>query len=141
MKIGPLYLNSRSAKNIPAFTSIAEFRLPYYGINLLAGLEIDNEKVKNNLIFDTSKKSSEFLHSITKIKSRLENIDQSITSNRYFSLTQLTASTASTYFDANGGRGFRLGKVENAGIEGIAYYDGQFKTGIPEGLLTFLFSL
>ena len=32
-----------------------------------------------------------------------------------------------------GGGGFRLGKVENAGIEGIAYYDGQFKTGIPEG--------
>ena len=39
-----------------------------------------------------------------------------------------------------GGRGgFRLGKVENVGIEGIAYYDGQFKTGIPEGLLTFPF--
>ena len=37
---------------------------------LRAGLETDNEKVKNNLIFDTSKKSSEFLHSITKIKSR-----------------------------------------------------------------------
>ena len=61
-----------------------------------------------------------------------------MTSNRYFSLTQLTA-TASTNFDANGG--FSLGKVENVGIEGIAYYDGQFKTGIPEGLLTFLFSL
>ena len=27
--------------------------------------------------------------------------------------------------------------MENVGIEGIAYYDGQFKTGIPEGLLTF----
>ena len=34
------------------------------------GLEIDNEKVENNSILDTSKKSSEFLHSITKIKSR-----------------------------------------------------------------------
>ena len=33
--------------------------------------------------------------------------------------------------------GFRLGKVENVGIEGISYYDRQFKTGIPEGLLTF----
>ena len=32
--------------------------------------------------------------------------------------------------------GFRLGKVENVGIEGIAYYNGQFKTGILEGLLT-----
>ena len=62
-----------------------------------------------------------------------------MTSNRCFSLTQLTA-TVSTYFDANE-RGFRLGKVENVGIEGIAYYDGQFKTGIPEGLLTFPFSL
>ena len=40
-----------------------------------------------------------------------------------------------------GGRGFRLGKVEIVGIEGIAYYDGQFKTGIPEGVLTFPFSL
>ena len=37
-----------------------------------------------------------------------------------------------------GGRGgFRLGKVENVGIEGIAYCDGQFTAGIPEGLLTF----
>ena len=31
--------------------------------------------------------------------------------------------------------------MENVGIEGIAYYDGQFETGIPEGLLTFPFSL
>ena len=47
--------------------------------------------------------------------------------------------TASTYFDANGGEeSFRLGKVENVGIEGI---DGQFKTGMPESLLTFPFSL
>ena len=37
---------------------------------LSPGLEIDNEKVENNSIFDTSKKSSKFLHSITKIKSR-----------------------------------------------------------------------
>ena len=34
------------------------------------GLEIDNEKVENNSIFDNSKKSREFQHSITKIKSR-----------------------------------------------------------------------
>ena len=34
------------------------------------GLKIENEKVKNNSIFDTLKKSSEFLHSITKMKSR-----------------------------------------------------------------------
>ena len=27
----------------------------------------------------------------------------------------------------------------NVDIEGIAYYDGQFKAGIPEGLLTFPF--
>ena len=66
----------------------------------------------------------------------MENIDQSITSNRYFSLTQLTATT---YFDAEGGRGIYV--VENVGIEGIAYYDGQFKIGISEGLLTFPFSL
>ena len=33
-------------------------------------MEIDNEKVENNSIFDTSKKSREFLNSITKIKSR-----------------------------------------------------------------------
>ena len=32
----------------------------------------------------------------------LPNFDQSITSNPFFSLTQLTV-TASTYFDANGG--------------------------------------
>ena len=31
--------------------------------------------------------------------------------------------------------------MENVGIEGIAYHDGQFKTGIPEGFLTFSFSL
>ena len=31
--------------------------------------------------------------------------------------------------------------MENVGMEGIAYYDGQFKTGIPEGLLIFSFSL
>ena len=51
----------------------------------------------------------------------MENIDQSITSNRYFSLTQLTA-TASTHVNASGGGGlgFRLGKVENVGVEGIA---------------------
>ena len=35
-----------------------------------AGLEIDNEKVENNSIFDNSNKSREFQHSITKIKSR-----------------------------------------------------------------------
>ena len=40
-----------------------------------------------------------------------------------------------------GGGGVRLGKEENVGIEGLAYYDEQFKTGIPEGLLTFPFSL
>ena len=40
-----------------------------------------------------------------------------------------------------GGGGFMLGKVENVGIEGIAYYDGQIKKGIPEGLLTFPFPL
>ena len=77
-----------------------------------SGLEIDNEKVKNNSIFDTSKKGCEFLHSITKIKSReYRSIE---TSNRYFSLTQLTA-TASTYVNANGGGGlcFKLGKVKN----------------------------
>ena len=34
------------------------------------GLEIDNEKVENNSIFDNSKKSREFLDSIMKIKSR-----------------------------------------------------------------------
>ena len=39
------------------------------------------------------------------------------------------------------GEAFRLGKVENVGIEGIAYYDGQFKTGIPEDFITFPFSL
>ena len=33
-------------------------------------MEIDNEKVENYSIFDTSKKSREFLNSITKIKSR-----------------------------------------------------------------------
>ena len=38
--------------------------------SLHPGLEIDNEVVKNNSMFDTSKKSREFLHSITKIKSR-----------------------------------------------------------------------
>ena len=38
------------------------------------------------------------------------------------------------------GEKFRLGKVENVSIEGIAYYDRQFKIGIPEGLLTFPFS-
>ena len=27
--------------------------------------------------------------------------------------------------------------MENVGIEGMAYYDGKFKTGIPEGLLIF----
>ena len=27
--------------------------------------------------------------------------------------------------------------MENGGVEGIAYYDGRFKTGIPEELLTF----
>ena len=70
----------------------------------------------------------------------MENIDQSITSNRYFSLTQLIAK-ASTYFDAKGGLGFRLGKVESVGVEGIAYYDGQFKTRIPEGVRTFPFTL
>ena len=42
--------------------------------------------------------------------------------------------------DANGGLGFRLGKMEYVGVEGIAYYDGQFKTEIPEGLLTFPFT-
>ena len=31
--------------------------------------------------------------------------------------------------------------MENVGIEGIAYYIGQFITGIPEGVLTFSFSL
>ena len=31
--------------------------------------------------------------------------------------------------------------MENVGIEGIACYDGQFKIGIPESLLTFPFSL
>ena len=31
--------------------------------------------------------------------------------------------------------------MENVDIEGMANYDGQFKTRIPEGLLTFLFSL
>ena len=40
------------------------------------------------------------------------------------------------------GGGLRLGKVENVDSEGIAYYDGQFKTGIPEGLNHFsLFSI
>ena len=63
----------------------------------------------------------------------MENIDQSITVNRYFSLTQLS-TTASTYFDVNGG-GFSLGKVENVGVQGTVCYDGQFKTGIPEGLI------
>ena len=29
----------------------------------------------------------------------------------------------------------------NVGMEDIAYYHGQFKTGIPEGLLSFPFSL
>ena len=29
----------------------------------------------------------------------------------------------------------------NVGIEGIAYHDVKFKTGIPGGLLTFPFSL
>ena len=37
--------------------------------------------------------------------------------------------------------GFRLGKVENVGVEGTAYYDGQFKTGIPEGLIKHYCSL
>ena len=40
-----------------------------------------------------------------------------------------------------GGGGFRLGKVENVGIESLAYYDEQFKTEIPKGLLTFPFLL
>ena len=31
--------------------------------------------------------------------------------------------------------------MENVGIEGIEYYDEQFKTKIPEDLLTFPFSL
>ena len=31
--------------------------------------------------------------------------------------------------------------MENVRIEGIAYYDGQFKTGIPEGLMLTHFSL
>ena len=39
------------------------------------------------------------------------------------------------------GGGFRLGKVKNVGIEGMAYDDGQIKTGIPGGLLTFPFPL
>ena len=78
------------------------------------GLEIDNEKVKNDSIFDTSKKkSSEFLHSITKIKSR------GYRSKRYFPLTQLTATT-STYVNANGKLDFRFGKKENVSVEGIA---------------------
>ena len=34
---------------------------------------------------------------------------------------------------------FKLVKVKL--VEGIAYYNGQFKTGIPKGLLTFPFSL
>ena len=34
-----------------------------------------------------------------------------------------------------------LGKMENVAIEGIAYYDVQFKTVVPEDLLTFPFSL
>ena len=38
-------------------------------IAYVPGLEIDNE-VKNNLIFNVSRKSTEFLHLITKIKSR-----------------------------------------------------------------------
>ena len=59
-----------------------------------------------------------------------------MTSNRYF--TQLTA-TVSTYFDTNGGLQVRQsGKCR---YRSIAYYDGQFKTGIPEGPLTFAFSL
>ena len=28
--------------------------------------------------------------------------------------------------------GFSLDKAENVGIEGIAYYDGQFKAEVPE---------
>ena len=31
--------------------------------------------------------------------------------------------------------------MENVGIEGIAYYDEQFKTGVAEGLLIFPFPL
>ena len=30
--------------------------------------------------------------------------------------------------------GFRFGKVENVGVGGTAYYNGQFKIEIPEGL-------
>ena len=44
--------------------------MEYSSAVLVTGLEIDNEKVENKSIFDTSKKSSECLHSITKIKSR-----------------------------------------------------------------------
>ena len=35
-----------------------------------SGLEIDNKKIKNNLIIDTSKERRELLHLMTKIKSR-----------------------------------------------------------------------
>ena len=31
-----------------------------------------------------------------------------------------------------GGGGFKLGKVENVGVEGTSYYDAQFKRGIPK---------
>ena len=57
-------------------------------------MEIDNEKVENNSIFDNSKKSREFQHLI----------NQSIMANRYFSRTQLTV-TASTCFNAKEGGG------------------------------------
>ena len=81
---------------------------------LLPGLEIDNEKVKNNSIFDTSKKSGEFLHSITKIKSReyrsMDNVKSILFSDSVDSVNVIMLMLM-------GRLGFRLGKVEN--VEGI----------------------
>ena len=81
---------------------------------LLPGLEIDNEKVKNSSIFDTSKKSSEFLHSITKIKSReyrsMDNVKSILFSDSVDSVNVIMLMLM-------GRLGFRLGKVEN--VDGI----------------------
>ena len=61
------------------------FGVPLVNRWLATGLEIDNENVKNNSILDTSKNSSEFPHSITKIKSReyrsIDNVTSILFSN------------------------------------------------------------
>ena len=73
-------------------------------IDINAGLEINNEKVKNNSIFNTSRKSAEFLLLMSKIKSREYQSMNNVKSILFSDSVNSDQATVSTYdFDANGG--------------------------------------